>query len=133
MVALITLLDEREDEEADLVKLSTLHAAKGLEYDHVFLVGVEEGTLPHREAAEEGRLEEERRLMYVGITRARKSLTLTYCERRKRAGEWVGCEPSRFIAEMGSDIQLPGKPDTAESRQAGSDRLAALKSMLASG
>jgi ATP-dependent DNA helicase Rep len=133
MVALITLLDEREDEEADMVKLSTLHAAKGLEYDHVFLVGVEEGTLPHREAAEEGRLEEERRLMYVGITRARKSLIITYCERRKRAGEWMGCEPSRFIGEMGADIRLPGKPDTAESRQNGSDRLAALKTMLASG
>ncbi len=133
MVALITLLEEREDEEADLVKLSTLHAAKGLEYDHVFLVGVEEGILPHREAAEEGRLEEERRLMYVGITRARKSLTVTYCERRKRAGEWQGCEPSRFIEEMGSDIRLPGKPDTEESRQSGSDRLAALKAMLASG
>ncbi|KAB2310124.1 AAA family ATPase [Betaproteobacteria bacterium SCN2] len=133
MVALITLLEEREDEEADLVKLSTLHAAKGLEYDHVFLVGVEEGILPHREAAEDGRLEEERRLMYVGITRARKSLTVTYCERRKRAGEWLGCEPSRFIAEMGGDIRLPGKPDTEESRQSGSDRLAALKAMLASG
>jgi ATP-dependent DNA helicase Rep len=133
MVALITLLDEREDEEADLVKLSTLHAAKGLEYDHVFLVGVEENILPHREAAEEGRLEEERRLMYVGITRARKSLTVTYCERRKRAGEWLGCEPSRFIEEMGADIRLPGKPDSAETRQSGSDRLAALKAMLASG
>lgn len=132
MVALITLLDEREDEEADLVKLSTLHAAKGLEFDHVFLVGVEEGVLPHREAAEEGRLDEERRLMYVGITRARKSLTLTYCERRKRGGEWTGSEPSRFIAEMGDDIRQSGKPDSAESRQQGSDRLAALKAMLAS-
>jgi ATP-dependent DNA helicase Rep len=130
MVALITLLEEREDHEADLVKLSTLHAAKGLEYDHVFLVGVEEGILPHREAAEEGRLEEERRLMYVGITRARKSLIVSYCERRKRAGEWTGCEPSRFITEMGSDIALPNKPETAETRQHGSDRLAALKAML---
>ncbi|NWG39711.1 MAG: UvrD-helicase domain-containing protein [Hydrogenophilaceae bacterium] len=130
MVALITLLDEREDEEADVVKLSTLHAAKGLEYEHVFLVGVEEGMLPHRDAAEEGRLDEERRLMYVGITRARRSLTATYCERRKRGGEWVACEPSRFLAEMGEDIKLPGKADSAESRLHGSDRLAALKAML---
>ncbi len=130
MLALITLLEEREDEEADLVKLSTLHAAKGLEYNHVFLVGVEENILPHREAAEEGRLEEERRLMYVGITRARKSLIVSYCERRKRAGEWTGCEPSRFINEMGSDIALPDKPDTAESRKHGSNHLAALKAML---
>jgi ATP-dependent DNA helicase Rep len=131
MVALITLLDEREDEEADLVRLSTLHAAKGLEFEHVFLVGVEEGVLPHREAADEGRLEEERRLMYVGITRARKTLTLSYCERRKRGGEWMACEPSRFIAEMGDDIQQPDGPQSDEARQQGSDRLAALKAMLA--
>lgn len=133
MVALITLLEERDEDEADVVKLSTLHAAKGLEFDHVFLVGLEEGMLPHREAAEEGRLEEERRLMYVGITRARKSLTASYCERRKRGGDWIACEPSRFIAEMGDDIQMPGKPDNVESRLHGSDRLAALKAMLASG
>ena len=129
-VALITLLEERDDDDVDVVKLSTLHAAKGLEFDHVFLVGVEENILPHREAVEENRLEEERRLMYVGITRARKTLTLTHCDRRKRGGEWSGCEPSRFINEMGEEIRQD-KPDSPAAKENGKARLAMLKSMLA--
>ncbi len=131
IVALITLLEDKDDDEVDAVRLSTLHAAKGLEYDHVFLVGVEEGILPHREAVEENRLEEERRLMYVGITRARKSLALSYCERRKRGGEWLGCEPSRFIAEMGDEIRQQDKPDSQAARENGKARLAMLKAMVA--
>jgi ATP-dependent DNA helicase Rep len=129
-IALITLLDGREDTEPDAVRLSTLHAAKGLEFGHVFLVGVEENLLPHREAVDEGRLEEERRLMYVGVTRARKSLTLSYCARRKRARESVACEPSRFIGELGDDVRAPGDAPGQEARAAGSDRIAALKAML---
>ena len=129
-IALITLLEGREDEEPDAVRLSTLHAAKGLEFGHVFLVGVEENILPHRDAVDEGRLEEERRLMYVGVTRARKSLTLSYCARRKRARESVSCEPSRFIAELGDDVRRPDAAPDAEAKASGSDRLAALKAML---
>ena len=129
-IALITLLEGREEEAPDAVRLSTLHAAKGLEFGHVFLVGIEENTLPHRDAVDEGRLEEERRLMYVGVTRARKSLTLTYCARRKRARESVSCEPSRFIEELGDDIRLPGAEPDAHAKASGSDRLAALKAML---
>ncbi|KAB2320010.1 AAA family ATPase [Betaproteobacteria bacterium SCN1] len=129
-IALITLLEGREDEEPDAVRLSTLHAAKGLEFGHVFLVGVEENILPHRDAVDEGRLEEERRLMYVGVTRARKSLTLSYCARRKRARESVSCEPSRFIEELGDEIRRPDAAPDAESKASGSDRLAALKAML---
>ena len=130
-IALITLLEGREEEEApDRVRLSTLHAAKGLEFGHVFLVGVEENILPHRDAVDEGRLEEERRLMYVGVTRAKKSLTLSYCARRKRARESVACEPSRFIAELGDDVRLPDRPADADSKASGSDRLAALRAML---
>ena len=129
-IALITLLEGREEEEPNRVRLSTLHAAKGLEFGHVFLVGVEENILPHRDAVDEGRLEEERRLMYVGVTRAKKSLTLTYCARRKRARESVACEPSRFIDELGDDVRLPDRPADADTKASGSDRLAALKAML---
>ena len=129
-IALITLLEGREDEAPNAVRLSTLHAAKGLEFSHVFLVGVEENILPHRDAVDEGRLEEERRLMYVGVTRAKKSLTLSYCARRKRARESVACEPSRFIDELGDDVRLPDRPADADSKASGSDRLAALRAML---
>jgi len=130
LVALITLLEGREGETPDAVTLSTLHAAKGLEFDHVLLAGVEEGILPHRDAVDEGRLEEERRLMYVGITRARRTLWLSHCERRKRAGEWSACEPSRFIGELGVAVQraTDRKP---VSREEGTARLAAMRARLA--
>jgi ATP-dependent DNA helicase Rep len=110
-----------------------LHAAKGLEYKHVFLVGVEEGILPHRESFEPAKLEEERRLMYVGITRAQRSLHISYCERRKQAREFVPCEPSRFIAEMGSeDVRYSGgKQASMPDKATGSARLDNLKAMLA--
>ena len=136
LVALITMLEGREGEGADAVQLSTLHAAKGLEFPHVFLVGLEEGLLPHREAVEAGTLDEERRLMYVGITRAQQSLHLSYCRRRKRAGEMMSCAPSRFIGELAqedlryADVPLP--PDeAAKEKAAGSERLKSLKAMLA--
>ncbi|WP_303786837.1 UvrD-helicase domain-containing protein [Azovibrio restrictus] len=133
-IALINMLDKQE-EAFDGVQLSTLHAAKGLEYKHVFLVGVEEGILPHRESVETGKVEEERRLMYVGITRARQSLHISYCERRKQNREWVTCEPSRFIAEMGKeDVRFSGgKAQGPLDRAAGSARLESLKAMLAGG
>ena len=132
-IALITLLENRNENELDAVRLSTIHAAKGLEFGHVFLVGVEEGILPHRDAVETGTLEEERRLMYVAITRAQRSLTLSYCKRRKRGGELISCEPSRFIAEIADeDIRHPGQDtDPVLQRQQGNARLAQLKAMLA--
>jgi ATP-dependent DNA helicase Rep len=132
-VALISMLD-KNDKEQDAVQLATLHAAKGLEFRHVFLVGVEEGILPHRDSMDEGRLEEERRLMYVGITRARMSLTVTYCERRKRGREIMPCEPSRFIEEMGDELKRTGKeagPATVEEKSARKASLAQFKAMLA--
>jgi ATP-dependent DNA helicase Rep len=132
-LALVSMLDEK-GESGDAVRLSTLHAAKGLEFPHVFLVGVEEGLLPHRESIESGQIEEERRLMYVGITRAEQSLTITHCRKRKRAREWQRCEPSRFIAELEQeDVRYGGAPavqDPQAERQAGQDRLKAMRAML---
>ena len=109
-IALITLLEGREDDEIDAVKLSTLHASKGLEYPFVYLAGCEEGLFPHADSVEAGALEEERRLMYVGITRAKHHLTLTHCVKRKRQGSFIFPEPSRFIAEMPQeDLEILGR------------------------
>ena len=133
-IALINLLD-KDEADVDAVQLSTLHAAKGLEFKHVFLIGIEEGILPHREAQADGRIEEERRLMYVGITRAQRSLHLSYCERRKQGRDMFPCEPSRFVAEMGSeDLRFSGGKSAAPpDKAANSDRLAAMKAMLGKG
>lgn len=136
-VALVTMLERADDEEPDAVKLSTLHASKGLEYPHVYLIGVEEGLLPHRGGDEEGdvseaavaararRIEEERRLMYVGITRAQRTLRISWCRKRRRGREDTICEPSRFIAEMGLGVEASGPVgDTDPDRTL--DRLKAL-------
>jgi len=135
MVALITMLEERDADSLDAVRLSTLHAAKGLEFRHVFLVGVEEGVLPHREAIEAGNVDEERRLMYVGLTRAQESLHLSYCRTRKRAGEKVDCAPSRFLAELSQeDVRYAEQPlsgdDAVTAKASGNARLQALKAMV---
>ena len=134
MVALMTMLDGK-DEELDAVRMSTLHASKGLEYPHVFLVGVEEGILPHKGDEDEpveklaARIEEERRLMYVGITRAQRSLHVSWCKRRKRAGTTINCDPSRFIKEMrlNEGDAVPKESEVLSPQQ----RLANLKALLA--
>lgn len=140
MVSLMSMLEGREEGEPDAVKLSTLHAAKGLEFGHVFLIGVEEGILPHRESVDLAttdptKIEEERRLMYVGITRAKKSLNISWCKKRKRAGEMEMCEPSRFIAEIPKDdVRHFGNPfnkDPEASRDFGKSKMANIKEMLA--
>src|SRR5690606_10034713 len=129
-IALISMLD-KEDPDFDGVQMATLHASKGLEFPHVFLVGVEEGLLPHQSSVDEDKVEEERRLMYVGITRAQRSLNLTWCERRKSGKEFRTCEPSRFIAEMGGDIRMNDRK-TAQpvSKEEGKARLANLMAMF---
>lgn len=129
-VALMNLLEGREEAEPNAVRLSTLHAAKGLEFPHVYLAGLEEEILPHRECLDDDRLEEERRLMYVGITRAQKSLTLTWCGRRKRAGEWVSCEPSRFLTELDNGQIKRAGGEAPDDKTAGRQRLAGLKALL---
>jgi ATP-dependent DNA helicase Rep len=101
LISLITSLGEREKEEK-MVTLSTLHASKGLEWPHVVMGGVNEGTLPfsREETVAPEQVEEERRLMYVGITRARLTLGVSVLKRRKKGREYVQATPSRFIAEM---------------------------------
>jgi ATP-dependent DNA helicase Rep len=135
MVSLISMLEGREEGEPDAVKLSTLHASKGLEFGHVFLIGCEEGILPHQVSIDAEEIEEERRLMYVGITRAQKSLNISWCKKRKRAGEMQMCEPSRFIAELPKDdLRHFGNPfnkDVEASRDFGKSKMANIRAMLA--
>ncbi|HDR1024721.1 TPA: DNA helicase Rep [Pasteurella multocida] len=107
VVTRLTLRDmlERgeEDDESDQVQLMTLHASKGLEFPHVFLIGMEEGILPHQTSIDEDNVEEERRLAYVGITRAQQTLTFSLCKERRQFGELLKPEPSRFLAELPAD------------------------------
>ncbi|MGB5108360.1 MAG: UvrD-helicase domain-containing protein [Formosimonas sp.] len=133
-MVLISMLD-KGSEEANSVRLSTLHASKGLEYPHVFLVGIEEGLLPHMsrdEALEDPtRIEEERRLMYVGITRARNSLHITWCQKRRRGRDFENREASRFIKEMAHDKDAK-RGDLKEVPQiTPKQRIEMLKAMLA--
>ncbi len=121
-ISLISTLNERE-QDPNVLTLSTLHAAKGLEWPHVLLAGVNEGLLPFRPdedagaAAQAARIQEERRLMYVGITRARQTLAVSWTRRRKKGREVVAAQPSRFIAEMALD-QATVREDPREKLKA---------------
>lgn len=114
------LMEQQEEEDdSDKVQLLTLHASKGLEFPHVFIMGLEEEILPHRSSIEEGNIEEERRLMYVGITRARETLTLTFAGQRRQYGEKIETIPSRFLDELPEeDVRWEGIGDLdAEANQ----------------
>ena len=136
VVAALTLFDiadrKDEDHDSDAVALTTLHAAKGLEYPHVYLAGFEENLLPHRTSIAEDTIEEERRLAYVGITRAKRTLSLSFCRSRKRFGQTESVEPSRFLAELPQDeLAWDGVPmDVGANRLAGRGTLDSLKRML---
>ncbi len=138
LVARMTLMDilERNEEEArdDCISLMTLHAAKGLEFPHVFIVGMEENLLPHFASLQDGDVEEERRLAYVGITRAQKTLTFTMAAKRRKHGEVVECEPSRFLDELPEDdlVWEGGKQqlDPEERQERGHAHLANLRDIL---
>ncbi|MCR4347439.1 MAG: UvrD-helicase domain-containing protein [Sulfuricaulis sp.] len=122
LVARLTLsgiLDKGDQENpGDLVSLMTVHAAKGLEFPHVFIVGMEEGLMPQHQNKSEAGVEEERRLAYVAMTRARQTLTFSFVDRRKRGGEVIICESSRFLRELPSDDLKWEEPDREPDAQA---------------
>lgn len=128
------LEQQAEEDDSDRVQLLTMHASKGLEFPHVYLMGLEEDLLPHRNAVESGTVEEERRLAYVGITRARQTLTLTLARQRKAYGELLDCTPSRFLDELpAEDLAWQGradKEDPVEKQARGKDAIAGLRSLL---
>lgn len=131
----ITLDTEREEEKEnteDAVTLITMHSCKGLEFPHVWVVGLEEGLLPHARSKAEGTLDEERRLFYVAITRAMQTLALSHCSGRKRYGQLLPCHPSQFLKELPPELvedadALASKRVTVES---GKDRFASLRAAL---
>ncbi|MGJ0427943.1 DNA helicase Rep [Methylobacter sp.] len=133
-IMLMDIMERNQEEEAsDQVSLMTLHAAKGLEFPHVFLIGMEENLLPHQNSIETDNIEEERRLAYVGITRAQRTLTFSYCTHRKRYGEISECEPSRFLNELPpDDLEWANKKQLAPEviKERGKASLAHLKTML---
>ena len=137
-LSLMNILDRQEEENTnDCVSLMTMHASKGLEFPHVIIIGMEEEFLPHRTSIEEDNIEEERRLAYVGITRAQKTLAFTYAAKRKRYGEMMICEPSRFLDELPEDdlVWEGGKTqvDPEEQKQRGQAHLANLRGLLSGG
>lgn len=134
----LSLNREREEDKKDDatgLTLITLHAAKGLEFPHVFLIGAEDGLLPHERSKSEGTVDEERRLFYVGITRAMKSLTITHCRNRTKFGSAMSCRPSPFLKEIEGDTVLSESHEEIMSRPVAEEDLAAsfasLRAMLA--
>lgn len=123
-----------EDEDSDAVQLMTLHASKGLEFPYVYLIGSEEGILPHQTSIDEDNVEEERRLMYVGITRAQRELTFTMCKERRQFGELIKPTQSRFLDELPFDDvewEANKKPVSAEERMAkGQAHIANIRAMF---
>ncbi len=133
--AQLALLDYGErDDPGNQVRLMTLHGAKGLEFRHVWLIGVEDGVLPHDAAIDAGTLEEERRLFYVGMTRARETLTLSHVEYRSRFGERNRARPSRFLDELpAAELRREGdnpEQDATELRERNRDQFARLAALL---
>ena len=135
-LSLMSILENDEDQKPqDAVQLMTIHAAKGLEFEHVYLVGFEEDSLPHHQSQDADSIEEERRLAYVGITRAASNLTLSYAKTRQKFGDMLQCEVSRFLYEL-PEADLEGAEHTlsklsdSERHQRGLDTFADLKALL---
>ena len=135
LAAQLALLSRNDkDDGGNQVRLMSLHAAKGLEFRYVFIVGCEDGTLPHEISVEEGNLAEERRLMYVGITRAKQALWLSYSRETRRFGERIRLMPSRFLDELpAAELQRDGADPVADAerkKERASAGLAAIQALL---
>ncbi|HZL14002.1 MAG TPA: UvrD-helicase domain-containing protein [Verrucomicrobiae bacterium] len=131
----ITLDSEREEEKensGDAVTLITMHSCKGLEFPRVYIVGLEEGLLPHTRSTAEGTLDEERRLFYVGVTRAMQFLTISHCAARKKYGQLMPCHPSRFLKELPPELveEPDGKDSKPVEQEAGKNLFAAIRSAI---
>ena len=136
----IVLDQEREEDKQDDIEkkkgvtLITMHAAKGLEFRHVYLVGLEEGILPHDRSKVEGSLDEERRLLYVGITRAKRTLTLSHCRDRMKFGSVSACQPSSFIKELAPEwierVDLKKLLSTPVATETGKSRFAQMRAAI---
>ena len=133
-ISLMGILEKNEeDTNSNVVSLMTLHAAKGLEFPHVTIVGMEEEILPHRTSIEDDMVEEERRVFYVGITRAKRELILSYANQRKRYGEELDCKPSRFLDELDEqhivwEEKIANDPERRE--EVGHAHLSAMRALL---
>ncbi|MEL0628356.1 DNA helicase Rep [Psychromonas aquatilis] len=138
VVARLTLRDmlsrNENEEELDQVQLMTLHASKGLEFPYVYMIGMEEGLLPHQVSIDENNVEEERRLAYVGITRAQKELTFTLAKERSQYGETINPVPSRFLNELPvEDVEWesgPKKRTEEQKKQVADKGIASLKALF---
>lgn len=132
---LIDMLDHNSKDNPDRVHLMTFHAAKGLEFPFVYLVGIEENILPHKACVEAENIEEERRLFYVGVTRTMKELVISYCQQRRNQGEYHRVEPSRFLMELPKEaLEWPELLDTPSPTAAAKapQRFADLKALTQS-
>ena len=131
----LTLDAEREEEKentGDAVTLITMHSCKGLEFPRVFIVGLEDGLLPHARSKSEGTLDEERRLFYVAVTRAMQTLSISLCAGRKKYGQTLPCHPSPFLKELPPELvedvdEQAKRPVTAET---GRDLFAAMRQAM---
>jgi superfamily I DNA/RNA helicase len=128
----ITLDSDREEEKentGDAVTLITMHSCKGLEFPHVFIVGLEDGLLPHSRSKAEGTLDEERRLFYVAVTRAMQTLTISHCGGRKKYGQVLPCQPSPFLKELPEELveHADAKSKTPVEQESGKKLFAAMR------
>ena len=133
----VTLDSDREEEKEntqDAVTLITMHSCKGLEFPHVFVVGLEDGLLPHSRSKVEGTLDEERRLFYVAVTRAMQTLTISHCGGRKKYGQLLPCQPSPFLKELPEELveTSDSKSKTPVAQDSGKNLFAAMRSAITS-